>query len=89
MLPYSAKSQTDYISEGSATHYQTLKLALLSISALSGKSFLINDFIAELNLHVLLLLETWLDSSNETSTLIVSSIKLQFISESKRSHDLS
>ena len=42
----------------------TLKLALLNIRSLAGKSFLINDFIINHNLDLMFLTETWLNDEN-------------------------
>ena len=39
----------------------TIHLALLNVRSLAGKSFLMNDFIADHKLDVLFLTETWLD----------------------------
>ena len=50
----------------------TLKLALLNVRSLAGKSFLINDFITEHNLDFMFLTETWLDQNNSTAVLIES-----------------
>jgi len=49
----------------------TLKLALLNVRSLAGKSFVINDFITKHNLDFMFLTETWLDQNNSTAVLIV------------------
>ena len=61
-----------------------LRLALLNIRSLSGKTFLINDFITEHNLDFMFLTETWLDQNNSTAALIESTPpNYSFLSEAR------
>ena len=60
----------------------TLKLALLNIRSLSGKTFLINEFIIRHNLDLMFLTETWLNEENSAVILIESTPpNFNFISE--------
>ena len=62
----------------------TLRLALLNIRSLAGKTFLINDFITEHNLDFMFLTETWLDQNNSTAVLVESTPpNYSFISEAR------
>ena len=62
----------------------TLNLALLNVRSLSGKTFLINDFIIEHNLDFMFLTETWLDQDNSAAVLIKSTPpNFSFMSEAR------
>ena len=50
--------------------FSKLYSALLNIRSLSGKTFLINDFIIKRNLDFMFLTETWLDKDNSAAVLI-------------------
>ena len=60
----------------------TLKLALLNVRSLAGKTFLINDFIIKHKLNFLFLTETWLDRENDSVVLIEATPpNFKFVSE--------
>ncbi|KAI4800683.1 hypothetical protein KUCAC02_009526 [Chaenocephalus aceratus] len=52
--------------------FNKLKLALLNVRSLAGKTFLINDFITEHNLDFMFLTETWIEQNNSAAVLIES-----------------
>ncbi len=48
----------------------TIDLALVNVSSLADKSFLINDFITDHKLDAMFLTETWLDDNKRAAALI-------------------
>lgn len=70
--------------EGTSNASKTLKLALLNVRSLAGKTFLINDLITEHSLDFMFLTETWLDQSNSGAVLIETAPpNYSFISEAR------
>ena len=70
--------------EGANITSKTLKLALLNVKSLAGKTFFINDFITEHTLDFMFLTETWLEQNNSAAVLIESTPPgYSFISEAR------